>query len=207
MESTTVTQTVITQRSETFTRGTYNGVAVLVRNKDGYINATKIARDNNKDMHHYFRNKTWAKIVEIFKRRTAKLGPRNPAGQDLEAKYELKRFFFGEVTGTYVHPDLVHFIAEWCNLEYAFTVQEIMNSINKTLHAELEKQRLPDTVENAKPVLEKVKEAIKEVKLSAYEERMEYAKQAATTEAGFSHVIFNIVEERESERQTWGGFK
>ena len=28
---------------ETFTIGTYNGISVLIRDKDGYINATKLA--------------------------------------------------------------------------------------------------------------------------------------------------------------------
>ena len=34
----------ITSNGETFTRADYNGVSILIRDKDGYINVTKITR-------------------------------------------------------------------------------------------------------------------------------------------------------------------
>ena len=42
---------------------------------------------------------------------------------------------FNELRGTYVHPELIHFIAEWVSLEYAFKVAKIMNMINERQHA------------------------------------------------------------------------
>ena len=61
-------------------------------------------------------------------------------------KYQLLNVS-NEFKGTYIHPKLVHFVAEWVDLEYAFTVSEIMDSINDKVHEELNKQQLPDTVD------------------------------------------------------------
>ena len=44
-----VDEVKITCNNETFTRGTYNGIPVLIRDKDGFINAT--------DMCNFFRKK------------------------------------------------------------------------------------------------------------------------------------------------------
>jgi hypothetical protein len=45
------------------------------------------------------------------------------------AKYALLRGYNVDTQGTYVHPDLVHFVAEWVDLSYAFRVQKILDSI------------------------------------------------------------------------------
>ncbi|KAH0797578.1 N1R/p28-like protein [Histomonas meleagridis] len=62
--------------------------------------------------------------------------------------------------GEYIHPKLVHFVAEYCSVEYAFTVAEIMDSINDKVHEVLNEKQLTDTVENAKPVFIEVAKSI-----------------------------------------------
>lgn len=41
------------------------------------------------------------------------------------------------IQGTYLHPELVHFPAEYCNLQYAWKVKSIMNVINEENNSKL----------------------------------------------------------------------
>ncbi|KAI5533636.1 KilA, N-terminal/APSES-type HTH, DNA-binding family [Trichomonas vaginalis G3] len=63
---------------------------------------------------------------------------------------ELTKEFMNEFKGICIHPDLVHFVAEWCSVKYAFYVKYIMDSIDKKVHEKLDEEELEDTVENAK---------------------------------------------------------
>jgi hypothetical protein len=47
--------------------------------------------------------------------------------------YELRKDY-DEVQGQYIHPDLVHFVAEWISIEYAFQVDDLMIAINENTH-------------------------------------------------------------------------
>lgn len=81
------------------------------------------------------------------------------ADPEMTPKYQLLNVS-NEFKGTYIHPKLVHFVAEWVDLEYAFTVSEIMDQINDKVHEELNKQQLPDTVENSKPIFNEIAKSI-----------------------------------------------
>ena len=78
---------------------------------------------------------------------------------EMTPKYQLLNVS-NEFKGTYIHPKLVHFVAEWVDLEYAFTVSEIMDSINDKVHEELNNKQLPDNVENAKPIFNEIAKSI-----------------------------------------------
>ena len=41
----------IESNGERFIKADYNGISILIREKDGFINATKIAKDNGKQEH------------------------------------------------------------------------------------------------------------------------------------------------------------
>ena len=83
----------------------------------------------------------------------AKNGSTGKQGEN-EAFYELTKGVENNFKGIYIHPDLIHFVAEWCSVEYAFRVKDIMDSINDKVHEKLNENNLPDTVENAKPIFE-----------------------------------------------------
>ena len=53
------------RNGETFTKGTYNGIEVLRRDVDGYINATKMARNAGK-LNHLLRFLGSVKMTEIL---------------------------------------------------------------------------------------------------------------------------------------------
>lgn len=52
-----------------------------------------------------------------------------------------------EFKGTFIHPDLIHFVAQWVDVSYAFAVKHVMDSINDKVHEVLKKNELPDTPE------------------------------------------------------------
>ncbi|KAI5496242.1 hypothetical protein TVAGG3_0797000 [Trichomonas vaginalis G3] len=138
---------------ETFTKGTYNGIEVLRRDKDGYINATKMAREAGK-LNHLNRFLNSAKIQEILEFWMNEYGGAKSGSTSKQAFYELTKGVINEFKGIYIHPDLVHFVAEWCSVKYAFYVKDIMDSIDKKVHEKLDEEELEDTVENAKPLFE-----------------------------------------------------
>ncbi|KAI5529910.1 hypothetical protein TVAGG3_0330340 [Trichomonas vaginalis G3] len=138
---------------ETFTKGTYNGIEVLRRDNDGYINATKMAREAGK-LNHLNRFLNSAKMQEILEFWLKEYGRAKSGSTSKQAFYELTKGVINEFKGIYIHPDLVHFVAEWCSVKYAFYVKDIMDSIDKKVHEKLDEEELEDTVENAKPLFE-----------------------------------------------------
>ncbi|EAX85108.1 hypothetical protein TVAG_022050 [Trichomonas vaginalis G3] len=138
---------------ETFTKGTYNGIEVLRRDKDGYINATNMAREAGK-LNHLNRFLNSAKMQEILEFWLKEYGGAKSGSTSKQAFYELTKGVMNEFKGIYIHPDLVHFVAEWCSVKYVFYVKDIMDSIDKKVHEKLDEEELEDTVENAKPLFE-----------------------------------------------------
>ncbi|KAI5521832.1 hypothetical protein TVAGG3_0569820 [Trichomonas vaginalis G3] len=138
---------------ETFTKGTYNGIEVLRRDKDGYINATKMAREAGR-LNHLNRFLNSTKMQEILEFWMNEYGQAKSGSTSKQAFYELTRGVINEFKGIYIHPDLVHFVAEWCSVKYAFYVKDIMDSIDKKVHEKLDEEELEDTVENAKHLFE-----------------------------------------------------
>ncbi|KAI5548378.1 hypothetical protein TVAGG3_0167980, partial [Trichomonas vaginalis G3] len=138
---------------ETFTKGTYNGIEVLRRDKDGYINATNMARESGR-LNHLNRFLNSTKMQEILEFWMNEYGQAKSGSTSKQAFYELTKGVINEFKGIYIHPDFVHFVAEWCSVKYAFYVKDIMDSIDKKVHEKLDEEELEDTVENAKPLFE-----------------------------------------------------
>jgi hypothetical protein len=184
------TSRVIESNGENFIRKTYLGISVLVRGRDGYINATKICRDNDKRPNDYFGGKKWPQIVKKWQERMNKATGGDIRQFGLEAYYELDEGFSPKVAGFYCHPRLIHFVAEWADIDYAFTVEEIINSVDAVVHSELEREKLEDTVQNVAPIIEKVKETLREeliekrnaAKEDSYQERYYMASLLALDE-------------------------
>ncbi|KAK8897824.1 hypothetical protein M9Y10_000052 [Tritrichomonas musculus] len=144
-------ETFTANSGETFTRGTFNGISVMIRDKDGYINASKLGT-NSKPSRHFIKSERFNQICQYW---TKNRSGRNCPHPNSLPKYTLTNIE-NDFKGVYVHPDIIHFVAEWVDIEYSFTVSDIMNSINNKVHETLEKQHKPDTVENAKPVFKEI---------------------------------------------------
>lgn len=148
MASNNVEQTNFEANGETFTKATYNGISILIRDRDGYINATEMCNQFNKRFRKIYENHAWQEYLKEFKREYT-----TEANQ--EFVYVLQKGIpdrLKQLRGTYVHPKMLNYVAMWASPIYCIAVGKIMDSINDRVHQELANQNLPDTLENAKPV-------------------------------------------------------
>jgi hypothetical protein len=64
----------IIENNELFELITFNGIEIYRRQSDGYLNAGKMCRDNNKKIKDYLKHKTWTSRAEVFVRYTIPMG-------------------------------------------------------------------------------------------------------------------------------------
>ncbi len=128
----TVQNHQITSNNETFTQSVYNGFKIIIRNSDGYINASNVVKQINDRENTAKQIKTLFKSVQYqdFENRLRNIlqGKILP-GKNL--KYNLINDVNNNLRGSYVHPKLINFICFWCSPSYALLVSEIMDSINE----------------------------------------------------------------------------
>jgi hypothetical protein len=116
-----------TRNGEKFYDDHYNDVHIIVRDKDGYVNATKMGNDNGKEFKALLRNQEWTNIIDKFA--SLWVGENSPP-----PLIELSKGYSNKIKGYYIHPKLVHFVAHWCSVDYAFKVSHIMDLLNEELH-------------------------------------------------------------------------
>lgn len=123
----TVQNQQITSNNETFTQSVYNGFKIIIRNSDGYINASNVVKQINDKENTTKQIKTLFKSVQYqdFENRLRNILP----GKNL--KYNLINDVNNNLRGSYVHPKLINFVCFWCSPSYALLVSEIMDSINE----------------------------------------------------------------------------
>ena len=131
---------------------TYNGISIVRETTTNYINASKMCSDNGKKWRSYKQTNQW-KEIEKHALKYIKF-------DDVGGPSNLGRTQFDIINadnnykGTYIHPKLIHFVAEYVSIEYAFKVAELMDSVNNRVHQQLQQLQLPDTPTNAKPIFE-----------------------------------------------------
>ena len=148
-----------------FETKTYNGVSIIINKDDGYVNASQMCSSNGKAWRNYKNTKSWKSIKNAFERRYSE-----------GARIHAPSYFLEKVApkyqGEYIHPKLVHFVAEYCSIDYAFSVAEIMDSINDKVHEVLKEKELDDTTENAKPIfIEVAKQIAPSIQTKAIEQQ------------------------------------
>ena len=118
--------------NETFTRGTYNGISVIIRDKDGFINATHMCEQFNKRFRKLNDNQSWRAYFDEFKRVYTN-SPNSGGCSDEEFMYRLHAGIPDSqkyLRGFYVDRRLINYIAIWASPAYAIRVGVIMDSIN-----------------------------------------------------------------------------
>lgn len=131
---------------------TYNGISIVRETNSNYVNASKMCSDNHKTWRKFKQSKYWKDTLEAFNL-VIKPGL-SDAGKFWTASFLAPKQVKPEFQGEYIHPKLVHFVAEYCNKVYAFQVAELMDSINDNVHEQLQQKQLPDKPENTKPIFE-----------------------------------------------------
>ena len=122
----TVQNQKILYKNETFTLSTYNGFKIIIRNLDGYINASNVVKQINDKEKTKKQIKTLFKSVQYqdFEKHLKTILP----GKEL--KYNLNEVP-NHLRGSYVHPKIINFVCFWCSPKYASLDGEIMISINE----------------------------------------------------------------------------
>lgn len=123
----TVQNQKIACNNETFTLSTYNGFKIIIRDSDGFINASDVVRQINKKEKSAKQIKTMFKSVQYkdFENTLKNILPNK------ELKYNLQNNVNNILRGSYVHPKIINFVCFWCSPSYALLVGEIMDSINE----------------------------------------------------------------------------
>ncbi|KAA6355175.1 MAG: hypothetical protein EZS28_049298 [Streblomastix strix] len=130
----------ITSNNESFTIGSYNGFEILIRDQDGYVNATKLVQliNEQENTNKQLKKITLTQMYRDYKRliQDKSAGPKKDQPPQLE--YQLINEYINEVRGTYVHKKLINIICMKTSIKYLDIVTDIMDKINETTIAEHE---------------------------------------------------------------------
>jgi len=98
--------------------GTYFDLKVLIMSRNGYINATKMCQDNGKRLDNWMQN-SWSKdYIEDFN--SHPYIPGTPSTIVVNSGSN-------DTRGTYVHLELITYIASWISIKIARKVSRIVN--------------------------------------------------------------------------------
>lgn len=100
-------------------------IIVIMRKKDGYINATRLCHDISKKLNTNREFKFWNRLDIAHELKKAVGSSVHMCTDDL-----LNTITGGqvqEIRGTYVHPDLIPHIASWASPQFAVKVSRIVN--------------------------------------------------------------------------------
>ena len=131
----TVQNQKILCNNETFTLSVYNGFKIIIRDSDGYINASNIVKQINEQEKTKKQIKTLFKSVQYqdFEKALKNILPNK------ELKYNLNNVN-NILRGSYVHPKIINFVCFWCSPKYASLDGKIMDSINEQNTTEMNKR-------------------------------------------------------------------
>ena len=153
---------VIKCNNEEFIETTYNEISVII-DSNGYYQASKICKDNNKKFNNWKRNAYTQELLEKYSKRldlAVEFGSANSGSRNKSLIYK-RTGEFHEFQGNYIHPKLVNSFSLWVNIEYAIVVGEIMDSINELIH--LRNISLKTFNEELKQENENLKQEIKDL--------------------------------------------
>ena len=141
--------------NETFVTGTYHGISILIRESDGFVNATKLCsqfKTNNGEQIRYrniTQNDTWNEFFDTYKE---ELGV---AGKTAALVYELRHGFSDKYTGQYIHPQLINGLICLISPKYMIYVSKIMDILNERIQITNEKNE--ELIKNLQKEVEKLK--------------------------------------------------
>lgn len=144
--------------------GEFGDFRVIVAVADGYVNGTHLAEETGEELDEWLEEETTAAYLEMVA---------DNAGvpvEEVTRKVELA----DELRGTYVHPDLVIHLAQWCSPAYAVKVTEIVQDYHAREHRR-EQKRLKKQAKRAKQRATKAEEKVekKRVKISELKSQLD----------------------------------
>lgn len=146
-----------------YTRGTYNGISVIIHDKDGFINASEMCKQFHRRFAKINENHAWQQYYQAFVQEYTTL-PEMGGCSEPRFSYQINKGIPDKlkfIRGTYVDPRLVNYIAIWASPQYAIYVGKIMDNINNKVHEVLQEHNLEDTPQNAQVIFANIVENIK----------------------------------------------
>ena len=170
MTNTNTVKLTIDSVNYEFTKGTYNGTSAILERQTGYVNASSFCKQYNKRIGRFFETEGWKEYIKEFcneykaNSEVAKM----PCHENSSDWWRFKLHAgipkqHQELRGIYVDPRLINYIAEWCSPKYAIRVAKLLDSINTSVHKQLEEKKLEDNVENSKKLFISTCETIVDV--------------------------------------------
>ena len=168
----------IISNNERFTIVSYNGIEVIKRDSDGFINVTKMCKQlGKKEFYRINDNGSWKEFYsEMIVTRKIE-----------EPIYVLKKNHSNDIRGTYIHPSFVNYIAMWASSKYAVYVCEIMDLINE--RNQLTNQDLNDTINQLQNEIETLKSMNLELKSMNLELKAESEKRLQEIQRQNIHIF------------------
>ena len=145
---------IIKYGDEEFIETIYNEISVIV-DSNGYYQGSKICKDNEKDFYGWMRSKKTQELIEKYEKYLNKNKTANLRSRNINLIYK-KTNVPVQLRGFYIHPKLVHNLCEWCDIEYAIKVAEIMDLINEQI--KIRNVNLEFIVDELKETNKKLKE-------------------------------------------------
>ncbi|KAA6362801.1 MAG: hypothetical protein EZS28_041673 [Streblomastix strix] len=196
----TASTTQIVSNNETFTIGQQNGFEIIVREKDGFINATKLVQIINEREHT---NKQIKKIVQsVMYRDYKQLLWENFVGQNFTHQlldYQLDNNFSNHVRGTYVHKELLNIVCMKACVNYLHQVTKIMDKINETVIAEHDADKTQATADQFHIVINTVTDSLSDRITDLNQQVRQLAPRAVPNGKGRTYIL--IVEEINEDEQ------
>jgi hypothetical protein len=114
-----ITKLAYEKINDRYSKAKYGEFDVTMDMTTGYINATKLCTDGGRKMYKWLENKNNKELVEYYKSQSTEFGG---------LTYTIKGGNIPQITGTYVHPKLITYIASWVSPSFAWKVSEIVNN-------------------------------------------------------------------------------
>lgn len=140
--------------NDEYSYGHFIGINIIIRHEDGYVNASKLCKDYNKQFGHWKRLKQSQELMEYYQK---------ILGVEPIKTVNGARGVAGVISGTYVNPNLLTDIASWISKKLGDRVSQIVNE-----YAAKNWQELPEGVRDDKIKMAEYDVAeIKKLKLEA----------------------------------------
>jgi hypothetical protein len=123
--------------NETLEIGSYNWFSILIRDKDGCVNVTKLVQLINKKDNKSKQLKTFFKMNDYDELNDELLKKLQEVliGNFLSILwYELNQGYTVHFMDTYVYPKLVNAVVMWTSPRYQLIMSEIIDNINLQVH-------------------------------------------------------------------------
>lgn len=156
--------------SGTFGIGKIDNLKVVINERDGFCNGTKFCIGAGKRYPDWYKNKKTRAVFESV----AEL-----LGVPVESLFYEINDGDRRTWGTYVHPDILIQVAQWCSSDYAAKVSQIMRKLHIQEMKEMreEQERLKGKVDRKRNKISKLDELLAETRQARKEARAE-AKRA-----------------------------